>query len=141
MGISAEGLYYVQFEQLGCEMVWPQSLSLSLWRVWELVYCMERGYDLILHGTSMVYTGVSIYTKPLMIPAYNFIVVGSPLLLCSPWPVSIWARSRVVIYVRSSRLRFLLICVEHHFPSISEVTLTKVKFLSNFLNGEVLGVL
>jgi len=36
---------------------------------------MERGYDLISHGTSMVYTGVSICTEPLMIPAYNFIVV------------------------------------------------------------------
>ena len=89
---------------------------------------MEREYDLISHGTSMVYTGVSICTEPLMIPAYNFIVVGSPLLLCSPWPVSIWARSRVEIYIPSSRLRFLLICVEHHFLSISEVTLTKMKF-------------
>ena len=153
-------------------MVWPQSLSLSLWRVWELVFCMERGYILITNGTSIVYTGASICTELLMIPAYKFIVVGSPLLwssltisllllaitrllcspwpvsiwarsrvviyfivvgspllLCSPWPVSIWARSRVVIYVPSSHLRFLLIRVEHHLPSIPEVTLTKMKFL------------
>ena len=54
VGVSAEGLYYVQFEQLGCEMVWPQSLSLSLWRVGVLVFCSSWGDSLILHDAVVV---------------------------------------------------------------------------------------
>ena len=125
--VAVEGRSYVHMRQSLCEMVGPQSLSLSLRRVGVLVFCSRWGDSLILHDAVLVFAIEALFTIFPMVIAYSLIVIGSLLPLWSVWFISIWVRD-IVVYVSGSRFCFLLICVEHYPPRILELVIIKVKF-------------